>query len=52
LVLDYRIKESKEKIKDFEEQFKKTGNPLFLNKIEDEHRKIRRLHANDMEKLD
>lgn len=50
--MDYRIKEAKERIKDLEEQYKKSGNPLFLNKIEDEHRKIRSIHANDMERLD
>ena len=51
-LMDHRIKEAKERIKDLEEQYKKSGNPLFLNKIEDEHRKIRSIHANDMEKLD
>ena len=49
---DYRISKAKENIKDFETQFKKTGNPFWLNKIEDEHKKIRNLQAKDMERLD
>ena len=47
-----RIQGAKEKIKELEKLYEQTRNKNILDKIEEEHKKIRNLQSGDMEKLD
>lgn len=49
---DFRIRRAKDQIKVLEDLYKQTKNTLYLDKIEEEHKKIRKLQAKGMEKLD
>lgn len=49
---NFRIKREKEQIKVLEDLYKTTNNPAYLDKIEEHHKKIRKLQSKNMEKLD
>lgn len=47
-----RINNAKEKIRELEKLYEQTRNKNYLNQIDEEHKKIRKLQVGDMEKLD